>query len=139
MVIDMDETKLRTIEQLKEFLAATPLVAFSGHGEDAGDGQRYAHVSRVLKRFDYPQRNKRERGVVLRVEVAQRILQRQLLLVGRKDVLPFGCVADAGLKRTGRRKNFRDAFADGVLEGLEVGGGRGYHAPKIGGKWRTSG
>ncbi len=34
----MDETKLRTIEQLKEFLAATPLVAFSGHGEDALGG-----------------------------------------------------------------------------------------------------
>ncbi|MDZ7814208.1 MAG: hypothetical protein U5L74_14385 [Ideonella sp.] len=27
--------------------------------------ERYAHISRVLKRFDYPQRNKSERGVVL--------------------------------------------------------------------------
>uniref|UniRef100_UPI00356AAEFE integrase n=1 Tax=Polaromonas sp. TaxID=1869339 RepID=UPI00356AAEFE len=26
---------------------------------------RYAHISRVLRRFDYPQRSKRERGVVL--------------------------------------------------------------------------
>jgi transposase InsO family protein len=66
MVINMDETKLRKTEQLEEFLAATPLVAFSAHGQDAsGDEQRYEHLSSVLKRFDHPQRNKRERGVVL--------------------------------------------------------------------------
>ncbi len=60
----MDETKLRTIAQLQEFLDATPEVSFTGAaGED--DTQRYEHISRVLKRFDYPQRNKRERGVVL--------------------------------------------------------------------------
>ena len=41
MVIDMDETRLRTIEQLEEFLRATPEVAFTAH--DAGgaaDNQR---------------------------------------------------------------------------------------------------
>ena len=60
----MDETKLRTIAQLQEFLDATPEVSFTGAaGED--DTQRYEHISRVLRRFDYPQRNKRERGVVL--------------------------------------------------------------------------
>ena len=64
MVINMDETKLRTITQLQEFLDATPEVSFTGAaGED--DTQRYEHISRVLRRFDYPQRNKRERGVVL--------------------------------------------------------------------------
>ena len=66
MVIDMDETRLRTIEQLQEFLKATPEVAFTAHGlGGAADNQRYEHISRVLTRFDYPQRNKRERGVVL--------------------------------------------------------------------------
>ena len=66
MVIDMDETRLRTIEQLEEFLRATPEVAFLAHGPDgAADNQRYEHISRVLARFDYPQRNKHERGVVL--------------------------------------------------------------------------
>jgi len=64
MVINMDETKLRTISQLQEFLDATPEVNFTGAAGD-GDTQRYAHISRVLKRFDYPQRSKRERGVVL--------------------------------------------------------------------------
>jgi len=64
MVINMDETKLRTIAQLQEFLDATPEVSFTGTGGD-GDTQRYEHISRVLRRFDYPQRGKRERGVVL--------------------------------------------------------------------------
>ena len=66
MVIDMDETRLRTTQQLEEFLRATPQVVFTAHGlAGAGDNQRYEHISRVLARFDYPQRNKRERGVVL--------------------------------------------------------------------------
>jgi hypothetical protein len=64
MVINMDETKLRTIAQLQEFLDATPEVSFTGTAGD-GDTQRYEHISRVLKRFDYPQRSKRDRGVVL--------------------------------------------------------------------------
>ncbi len=60
----MDETKLRTIAQLQEFLDATPEVSFTGTVGD-GDTQRYEHISRVLKRFDHPQRSRRERGVVL--------------------------------------------------------------------------
>ncbi len=60
----MDETKLCSIAQLQEFLDATPEVSFTGAaGED--DTQRYEHISRVLKRFDYRQRGKRERGVLL--------------------------------------------------------------------------
>lgn len=66
MVIDMDETRLRTIEQLQQFLSATPEVAFTvPEVGSAADNQRYEHISRVLARFDYPQRNKHERGVVL--------------------------------------------------------------------------
>jgi len=62
MVIDMNESKLCTIEQIEQFLRASTLVEFSSHGDDT---ERYVHISRVLKRFDYPQRNKRERGVLL--------------------------------------------------------------------------
>ena len=66
MVIDMDETRLRTIEQLQQFLNATPEVAFTApKAGGAADNQRYEQISRVLARFDYPRRNKRERGVVL--------------------------------------------------------------------------
>jgi len=60
----MDETKLRTITQLQEFLDATPEVKFT-LAAGVGDAERYEHISRVLKRFDYPRRKKAERGVVL--------------------------------------------------------------------------
>jgi len=63
MVINMDESQLRTIEQIEQFLVGSAQVAFAAH---AGDVERYAHVSRVLKRFDYPRCNKHERGVLLR-------------------------------------------------------------------------
>jgi len=63
MLINMDESLLRTIAHLREFLKATPDVGFTAHGGD-GDGERYGHISRVLARFDYPRRNKAERGVV---------------------------------------------------------------------------
>ena len=63
MVIDMDESQLRTIEQIEQFLNASAQVAFTAHGDDV---ERYAHISRVLKRFDYPRRNKHDRGVLLR-------------------------------------------------------------------------
>lgn len=59
----MNETKLCTIEQVEQFLIASADIAFSAHGDDL---ERYAHISRVLKRFDYPQRCKQDRGVLLR-------------------------------------------------------------------------
>ena len=46
MVINMDETELRTIAQLSEFLAGALEVDFTGI--DGSDAQRYAHISRVL-------------------------------------------------------------------------------------------
>lgn len=49
MVINMDESQLRTIDQIEQFLSASAEVAFTAHGDDV---QRYAHISRVLKRFD---------------------------------------------------------------------------------------
>ena len=60
----MDETKLRTLAQLQEFLDATPEVKFT-LAAGVGDAERYEHISRVLKRFDYPRLKKAERGVVL--------------------------------------------------------------------------
>ena len=63
MVINMDETRLTTVAQLEEFLTASSVVQFNPEG---GDGERYAHISRVLKRFDYPRLGKPGKGVVLR-------------------------------------------------------------------------
>lgn len=62
MVINMNETKLCTIEQIEQFLKASAQVEFTKHGDD---NERYEHISRVLKRFDYPRRTKHERGVLL--------------------------------------------------------------------------
>ena len=70
---------------------------------------------------------RRQRGVVLRVEVAQGIAQGQLLLLGRQDVLALGRVAHARVERAGGRQDIGNAFTDGLLEGLEVGGRRGAH------------
>lgn len=63
MVINMNETRLCTIEQIEQFLSASEQIAFTAHGDDS---DRYEHISRVLKRFDFPWRSKRER-IVLRV------------------------------------------------------------------------
>jgi hypothetical protein len=63
MVIDMNETRLDTLEQIERFLEASTAIEFAASGDDS---ERYAHISRVLKRFDYPQRPKRERGVLHR-------------------------------------------------------------------------
>lgn len=62
MIINMNESKLRTIEQIECFLAGNSEVESSGYENDL---ERYAHLSRVLKRFDYPRQGKRHRGVLL--------------------------------------------------------------------------
>ena len=63
MVINMNEERLDTILKIEQFLGASAPIEFSASGDDS---ERYGHISRVLKRFDYPQRGKRERGVLLR-------------------------------------------------------------------------
>ena len=63
MVINMNETRLCTIEQIEQFLGASAQIDFSAHG---GDLERYAHIGDVLKRFGFHQRNKHDRGVLLR-------------------------------------------------------------------------
>ena len=63
MVIDMNETRLCSLEQLQAFLGATAQVQFSpAEGEDA----RYAHIAAVLKRFGYRRLGRKEKGRVLR-------------------------------------------------------------------------
>ena len=50
MVIDMNESRLETIEQIREFLAGTADVAFAVPAEEA---KRRAFVATALKRFRY--------------------------------------------------------------------------------------
>jgi hypothetical protein len=61
MVIDMNESKLETIEQIREFLAGTAEVAFTVPTEEA---KRRLFVATVLKRFRYYRLEKGQRGVL---------------------------------------------------------------------------
>jgi transposase InsO family protein len=63
MVIDMNEKRLVSVEQLKAFLAVTVEVEFQGCGRDE---ERYRHIEDVLKRFGYGRLKKPDKGVVLR-------------------------------------------------------------------------
>jgi transposase InsO family protein len=63
MVINMNETQLRTIEQIEAFLAGSAPVEFTATGDST---EAYAFISRTLSRFDYPRRSKAERGILKR-------------------------------------------------------------------------
>ena len=61
MVIDMNESKLETIEQIREFLAGTADVAFTVPTEEA---KRRQFVVTVVRRFRYFGLEKGQRGVL---------------------------------------------------------------------------
>jgi hypothetical protein len=61
MVIDMNDARLETIEQIREFLAGTTDVAF---GAPADESRLHTFVATVLKRFRYFRLPKKQRGVL---------------------------------------------------------------------------
>jgi transposase InsO family protein len=61
MVIDMNDARLETIEQIREFLAGTTDVAF---GASTDPSRLHAFVAAVLKRFRYFRLPKAQRGVL---------------------------------------------------------------------------
>jgi transposase InsO family protein len=63
MVIDMNEDKLVTLDQLRQFIAGTTQVEFQAWGQDKA---RYRHIEEVLRRFRYRQLKKPDKGLVLR-------------------------------------------------------------------------
>jgi len=62
MVIDMNETQVRTLEQVRQVLAGTEALQFRRPEDEQG---RYAWIESVLKRFAYRQLLRADRGVVL--------------------------------------------------------------------------
>ena len=80
MVINMEEAKLQTLEQIKAFLDGTSEVAFRVPKED-----RNPFVERVLKRFGYAPHGRADKGVLLRYIERMTGLSRQQVtrLVGR--------------------------------------------------------
>src|SRR6218665_2169689 len=63
MVIDMDESRLQTISQLRAFLAGALEVRFC---VPDNDDARYAHIVAVAVRLDYAKLKRPHKGVVLR-------------------------------------------------------------------------
>ena len=63
MVIDMNEAQVRTVEQVRQVLEGTQALEFQRAPDD--DEQRYAWIEAVLRRFDYRQLKRGDRGVVL--------------------------------------------------------------------------
>lgn len=58
----MNDKKLTTLDQLRQFLAGTTEVDFQPGQDDA----RYAHIADVLRRFLYARLKRQDKGVVLR-------------------------------------------------------------------------
>lgn len=63
MVIDMNEEKLDSIEQLAQFLELTAVLSPRVFG---GEAERQRHVKRILSRFNYPHLGRADKGVVKR-------------------------------------------------------------------------
>ena len=80
MVINMEEAKLKTLEQVKAFLGGTPEVAFRVPKEG-----RNPFIERVFKRFGYAPHGRPDKGVLLRYIERMTGLSRQQVtrLVGR--------------------------------------------------------
>ena len=62
MVIDMNEAQVRTLEQVRQVLDGTQAMEFR---RGADDEDRYGWIESVLRRFDYRQLPRPERGPVL--------------------------------------------------------------------------
>ena len=63
MVIDMNESQLKTVAQLRTFIDGTLEVQLRVLDDDT---QRYEFIAAVLKRFGYRRLGRAEKGVVLR-------------------------------------------------------------------------
>ena len=60
MQLIMNDEKLNTVEQIKQFLEGSDALEFEG----VSIGERYRWIETVLVRFKYPQLNRVEKGVI---------------------------------------------------------------------------
>jgi hypothetical protein len=61
MVILLNDTKLSTLDQIREFLAGTADAAFTPASDDAA---RYRFICAVLGRFDYDRLRRADKGLL---------------------------------------------------------------------------
>src|SRR3990170_2825033 len=89
MVIDMNETRLCSLEQLQAFVQATEQVQFLPcEGEDA----RYPHIEAVLKRLGYRRLGRRHKGLALRYLVRTTGYSRQQVTRLVRQFLDTGAI-----------------------------------------------
>lgn len=62
MVIDMNEAQVRTLEQVRQVVAGTQALEFRRAEDDEG---RYGWIEQVLRRFEYRQLGRGDKGAVL--------------------------------------------------------------------------
>ena len=62
MVIDMNEAQVRTLEQVRQVVAGTQALEFRRAEDDEG---RYGWIEQVLRRFEYRQLGRADKGAVL--------------------------------------------------------------------------
>jgi hypothetical protein len=84
MVIYMNEQQLQTLEQLQAFLEATPAIEW-----ELAPAERYACISRTLRRFAYPSLKRTQKSVVLRyLERISGYSRQQLTRLVKRGVAP---------------------------------------------------
>jgi hypothetical protein len=63
MILHMNDTKLATLDQVRDFLTGTAEVIFAPAADDAA---RYADIAQVLRRFGYARMKRCDKGLLLR-------------------------------------------------------------------------
>ena len=107
MVIDMNDRKLVTLEQLKAFVTVTTGVQFQGCGQDR---DRYRHIEDVLKRFCYGKLKKPGKGIVLRyLERTTGYSRQQLTRLVKRGQRGKPLVKDYRAPKHGLLRKFTDA------------------------------
>lgn len=105
MVIDMNDARLHTLDQLRAFLNGTVAVGFS-----VGANERYEFITRILRRFGYSRLGRADRGVVLRfLERVSGYSRAQITRLVGRGRRPGPLLKQYPAQRIGFKRTFTDA------------------------------
>ena len=102
MLIEMNEARLKTLTQVKEFLEGSEEMDFQ-----VVKSERYAFIGRTLVRYGYETLGRREKGIVLRFLERMTGLSRQQVT---RHVLRFRETGEVSLHYRTPAKGFRKTF-----------------------------